>query len=349
MARHHHSHAPAPLHPDLHRGDPLLPPYFARGFVGQACISRCVRRAFLCGSDPLSGLNFDHRKTWLVEKLAALSEIFAVRICAYAVLSNHFHLVVRLDAARARSWSDDEVVERYGRLFPGAAKLWPDLPEARQRDRIACWQARLADLSWFMRCLNESIARRANQEDGCHGHFWEGRFRSQALLDEAGLLTCMTYVDLNPIRAGIAGSLEDSDFTSIQQRLAERAGTAITTGQEAGRPSARKRPALLGFAKDGAEEEPLTIDFESYVDLLAATGVVLQAGEGTPGLPDRTRRTLERVGVNREHWIEAVRDYRQRFFSMVGCVHRIEVYCARTDRDRAKGSRWAEQVFRNCA
>jgi len=193
------------------------------------CISRCVRRAFLCGSDRLTGGNFDHRKTWVVEKLAALSAVFAVRICAYAVLSNHFHLVVRLDSERARSWSAAEVVERYGRLFPGLAKLWERLCPARQAEQAACWRARLADLSWFMRCLNESIARRANKEDHCTGRFWEGRFRSQALLDGAGLLTCMSYVDLNSIRAGMAKSLEESDFTSIQQRLAEQRSRCGTT------------------------------------------------------------------------------------------------------------------------
>ena len=318
------------------------------------CISRCVRRAFLCGPDRLTGRNFDHRKAWVVEKLAELADIFAIRLCAYAVLSNHFHLVLRIDAERARAWSAAEVVERYGRLFRHAGGRWPGLAPSQAADRVACWRARLSDPSWFMRCLNESIARRANREDGCTGRFWEGRFRSQALLDPAGLVTCMSYVDLNPIRAGVAACLEESEFTSIRQRLAERAresGPHAAGAQGAPRPDEPRRPDLVGFAGRGTAPggETLPLEFDAYVDLLAATGAVVRAAGAAGALSAPSVRTLERLGIRSERWLESVRGYPRRFFAMVGCVHRIAICCARTDRQRAKGSGWAARAFRNCA
>ncbi len=192
------------------------------------CMVRCVRRAFLCGDDRETGENFDHRKQWLVSRLRFLSYVYAIDICAYAVMSNHYHVVLHVDKNRAESWSLDEVVERWLQLYKGdkLIRKWiafraemSAVERKKAEEIIEQWRERLTSISWFMRGVNETIARMANEEDNCKGRFWEGRFKSQALLDEQALLTCMAYVDLNPVRAGIADDLIDSDFTSIQQRI----------------------------------------------------------------------------------------------------------------------------------
>ncbi len=191
------------------------------------CISRCVRRAFLCGIDPQSGFNFEHRRQWIVDRINLLCSVFAVDLCAYAVMSNHYHIVIRIDAEQVKAWSDEEVAKRWMQIFTGPLLMHRYLGNAdltaTEREWVtelfATWRDRLADLSWFMRCINEPIARMANHEDHCTGRFWEGRFKSQALLDERALLACMAYVDLNPIRAAMAKTPEQSDFTSIQQRI----------------------------------------------------------------------------------------------------------------------------------
>lgn len=191
------------------------------------CISRCVRRAFLCGPDPVTGFDFEHRRQWIIDRIKHVCSVFAVDLCAYAIMSNHYHIVVRIDPERVRQWSDDEIARRWMQIFPGSRLMHQYLMNADLTagelkgvgELFTTWRERLCDLSWFMRCINEAIARMANAEDHCTGRFWEGRFRSQALLDERALLACMAYVDLNPIRAAMAKTPEESDYTSIQDRI----------------------------------------------------------------------------------------------------------------------------------
>ena len=192
-------------------------------------INRCVRRSFLCGEDCYSRKNYDHRRQWLTDRIKLLSQVFSIDIAAYAIMSNHYHLVLHVDQYRAKNWSLDEVIARWTVLFNGH-QLVDDYvrnkveqenidPGIDGVENIQCdshtvaaialieeWRSRLYDISWFMKCLNEFIARAANKEDNCTGKFWEGRFKSQALLDNQALLSCMAYVDLNPVRAGVSHS-----------------------------------------------------------------------------------------------------------------------------------------------
>lgn len=242
------------------------------------CYARCVRRAFLCGEDPYEGKNFDHRRGWFVERLREAAMAFAIDVCAYAILSNHFHVVLRVDSEMAASWSEAEVLKRYGKFFPRAAQAARQLPAAAKRRRVAEIREHLTDISWFMRVVNEHVARRANKEDRCSGRFWEGRFKSQALLDEGALYTCMSYVDLNPVRAGTATSLKGSDFTSIQQRLREVA----PKGKKGRRSVERAGVPLAPFVSGGrsGKRRTLSLRWGDYLELLEWTGRAARAKPG---------------------------------------------------------------------
>ena len=144
------------------------------------CVSRCVRRAWLCGEDRESGRSYAHRRQWVEDSIGELVEIFSVAVWGYAVMSNHLHVVVEVIPQAAAEWSADEVAARWTRLY-----LRQDQDASERADvlagnesRIKQLRQRLCDLSWFMRCLAEAIARRANREDGCNRHFMsmDGRY-----------------------------------------------------------------------------------------------------------------------------------------------------------------------------
>ena len=187
------------------------------------CTSRCVRRGWLCGQDALTGRSYDHRRSWVESRILMLAEIFAVDLYGYAVMSNHYHLTLKVEPNRVMDWNDEEVAKRWVRLSSATDQQVVKLRIAAllvSPERIKILRGRLGNLSWYMRYLNEFIARRANREDGCKGRFWEGRFRSIALLDDAAVVACTAYVDLNPIRAKITTTVERAPYTSIKRRCA---------------------------------------------------------------------------------------------------------------------------------
>jgi REP element-mobilizing transposase RayT len=316
-------------------------------------IARCVRRAWLWGVDEYAGRDYSHRKIWVLERLTQLSSIFAIDICAYAVMSNHYHLVVRVDAQRARGWSSQEVIDRWTRLFsaPPLVQRWlkGECGAAEGEvveDMVAQWRQRLIDVSWYMRCLNEHLARRANAEDQCKGRFWEGRFKSQALLDEAGLLTAMAYVDLNPIRAGIAGKPEMSEFTSVQQRI-----RALRTGVEPDRDAPTESAAsdvtvpLLGFSDERTSASVrIPFAFRDYVELVDWSGRAIR-GDKRGAIDTRLPRLLDRLNIDAAAWPNAMHSGGNVFGRALGQLDRLRLHARSLGQSWIRGLQRAERLY----
>lgn len=280
------------------------------------CTTRCVRRAFLCGQDRETGKDYAHRKEWLIARFQNLTTVFAIQICAYAVMDNHYHLVLFVDEAQVPKWNDEEVHRRWSELFPQDAKQWYTLNcKELMQEKIALWRTRLMDISWFMRCINEPLARQANKEDDCKGRFWEGRFKSQALLDEGALLSAMAYVDLNPIRAKVAITPETSEFTSIYERIQKRAQHTTLRIDKAPQPA-----RLMPFSND-IEQEKSTLDFSlsDYLILVDCAGRMLR--DNKPGvIPSNLPPILERLYLNTQGWFTLIKNLENTFAYAVGHV-----------------------------
>jgi REP element-mobilizing transposase RayT len=327
-----------------------------------------VRRAFLCGDDRYTGQNYDHRKEWVRDRLIELSEIFTIEICGYAIMSNHLHLVVRNRPDLRVALSEREVAERWRCLYP--KQFSPDAPDFVQEQalqalmadgvRMATLRERLGSISWFMKCLSEPLARRANKEDGCKGHFWEGRFKCQALLDEAAVLACMSYVDLNPIRAKIAKTPEESDFTSVHDHIEARQAELHLREfrrkrkqqRKTSAPLTAKQKTYLTSERDRAHVDDwlcpledssaarrkgihglLGISLDEYLNLLDWTGRCIHRGKRGMIPPD-LKPILERLKIDCDHWVETVLSFGHVFHRAVGHLRQM------AEAARRAGRRW---------
>ena len=258
-------------------------------------------------------------------------------------MSNHYHLVLHVDRSRARQWSPNEVVERWTQLFsaPPLVSRWQNgqadgIEREAAESIIEGWRARLWDISWFMKCLNEHLARRANAEDHCTGRFWEGRFRSQALLDEAGLFTAMAYVDLNPIRAGIAATPEASEFTSIQQRIRELRQAAVSTSPT---------PRLHAFQSPASKSTTaLPSEVQDYLQLVDWTGRAIRPdkrGAIDSSLPP----ILQRLNVDTRAWAVAMTSQGNVFGQAMGRISHLRLHAATLGQSWVRGLRQAERMY----
>lgn len=285
------------------------------------CMTRCVRRSYLCGVDSYNHRDYSHRKEWVISRLKYLANIFAIKICAYAIMSNHYHLILHVNESEASEWDTDEIIQRWSALFPKDAKENQKVP-----NKITQWRERLTSISWFMRCLNEPIARAANDEDESTGRFWEGRFKSQALLDEGALLSAMVYVDLNPIRAGVALTPETSEFTSIYERVQYIASQKKNQKLQKDKKSNLhivdifKQPkTLVPFANGSIRKNENAIQFKlsDYLALVDYTGRTIRADK-RGFIPEHLLPMLQRLKFDDQSWFLMIRNFSHRFYHAVG-------------------------------
>ena len=297
------------------------------------CVSRCVRRAFLCGTDAVSGRSYEHRRHQIEHDHLRLASIFFIDVAAFAVMSNHYHVVLHVDSAEAKAADAKDVVRRWHQLYKGkdvsrrylnGETLEPH--ELNQIDvLIDTWRSRLYNISWFMKVLNENIARLANKEDECTGHFWESRYKSQALLDEKAVLSAMTYVDLNPIRAAMAATPETSDHTSIKLRIDY---WKEKTNQQQSDLYDLQPKSLLPFAGNLRQPMPrgLVFNLIDYLELVDWTGRIIR--EDKRGVIDQTAPPiLPRLDISTKHWIELTTKFEQRFKGIAGSAQSIKTLC----------------------
>jgi hypothetical protein len=308
---------------------------------------RVVRRCYLMGTDLVSGKCYNHRKLWIEQQLERAAASFGIDLIAFSLMSNHLHLVLRSRPDVVQTWDDTEVARRWLMLCPvrknvdGSAKE-PTLCELNSirtdPDRVLELRQRLSDISWWVRLMCQRIAKRANAEDGLEGHFWQGRYKAVRLLDEQAILACAAYVDLNPIRAALAETIEESQFTSAQRRVrsfvqprqVERSGR----GTDPHRPDACLAPVQLDEIRDALGTRPsassvrcsdkgfCNLSEGEYLQLLDWTARQLKPAQ-RGSTPKKTPPILKRLQLEPSTWCALVGDFGSIFRAVAGMPHRV--------------------------
>ena len=318
------------------------------------CVSRCVRRAFLCGEDRFTGRSYDHRRAFIEEELLRLGQVFYLDVVAYAVMSNHYHVVLFIDQEAQKSASVKDIVTRWHQLHNGnpvsVKYLDGDVLEPHEIEQLNTyvdkWREQLASISWYMRVLNEKVARMANIEDDVTGRFWEGRFKCQALLDEKALLSCMAYVDLNPVRVAMAKTPEDSDHTSIKRRAAHWKEASENPESHVSRDQSFQRDTLHPFAGSLRETMPKGIIFSlmDYLQLVDWTGRCIREDK-VGSIDGKAEPILRRLSISSVHWVYLCTHFERRFKGLVGSAHSLKQACGNFNRQRAPNLSVSKSLF----
>ena len=302
------------------------------------CISQCVRQSPLLWSD------IDDRKSWFHQRLIELARSLAIDLIAVSLMDTHFHTELTTRPDLAREFSAHEVARRWFGIYPESIHRWsrenliaqPDLYErrhaitrrlsdddaieavSRQAERIAELRPRLSSMSEFHQIIKQEVARRANKYDGKRGHFWDERYKSIQLLDDAARVLVAVYIDLNPVRAAVFQRPEDAQYTSAHDRILVRRYLAgdlefYDTPEDAARATQRaKKKAARRTAKKNSRRK-----LKRRHEVMAQSSITLTRTEReqvmmylrstTERDPDRAvwlAPVLESLGIELDHYLQ---------------------------------------------
>jgi hypothetical protein len=306
------------------------------------------------GKDPLTGKDHTHRRQWFIHRLQLLVSCFAIDVCFDAILSNHFHLILRTNPRLVKRMGNWEVARRWLRVYPGKRVLdenWIEPTEKQiealvaDKEKLARVRKKLANVSCFMAALSEYIARRANAEDDCDGRFFSGRFGSREIMHEAGLLVGGLYVDLQLVHAGEAQTPESSVYTSAWFRIQSRQTSAKDSRSQANdswlAPLTLQADHLgdvpCTSGKRASDKGLLSMPFDEYLQLLDWSGRQLRANK-RGAIPNHLAPILQRLGIEEKELLDTLEDFPRLFRRLVGRAEQI------LERAQEVGRRWMHGV-----
>ncbi|WP_422382053.1 hypothetical protein [Marinicellulosiphila megalodicopiae] len=311
------------------------------------CCTRTVRKAFILDDHSKDDPNKIDRRKWIEDRILFLTTVFAIDVCAYAVMSNHYHVILDVHKSVSDIWTPLEVVTRWHKIYKGTelsksyvkGKNLTEIESDLVLEFAENCRKKLHDISWFMRNINEPLARIANKEDDCKGRFWESRFKSQALLDEQALLTCMAYVDLNPIRANMSKTIQKSEFTSIKKRY-EKAKQAKNINNVNTQP---KELSKLTGNYSRTKKNDIPIKVSSYIELVEWTGKQLRDNKSS--INKNTPSVLLEFNIDPNEFLYSAQNYGSQFHRMVGSIKSICNAMKHCDINKTAGMKKAKSLF----